>query len=110
MEAFFGPIGLRLDMGDEVYFNNGGHNNLRLRLGRPSAFDDGVRGDGCELAVSPVSAFLVRQNAENFPKSFVSTGRKRWFSRFEVFAPLSVSYNALDIRAMVRLSVAMKLH
>jgi hypothetical protein len=28
VEAFWGPIGVRLDIGDEVYFNNGGHNNL----------------------------------------------------------------------------------
>jgi hypothetical protein len=33
VEAFFGPIGLRFDIGDEVYFNNGGHNNLRLSFG-----------------------------------------------------------------------------
>jgi hypothetical protein len=32
-EAFWGPIGLRLDIGDEVYFNNGGHNNLRIAFG-----------------------------------------------------------------------------
>ena len=33
VEAFFGPIGLRLDVGDEIYFNNGGHNNLRIAFG-----------------------------------------------------------------------------
>jgi hypothetical protein len=33
VEAFWGPIGLRLDVGDEVYFNNGGHNNLRIAFG-----------------------------------------------------------------------------
>jgi hypothetical protein len=33
VEAFFGPIGLRLDVGDEIYFNNGGHNNLRVAFG-----------------------------------------------------------------------------
>jgi len=33
VEAFFGPIGLRFDIGDEVYFNHGGHNNLRLSFG-----------------------------------------------------------------------------
>ena len=32
-EAFLGPIGLRLDVGDEIYFNNGGHNNLRVSFG-----------------------------------------------------------------------------
>jgi hypothetical protein len=32
-EAFWGPIGVRLDVGDEVYFNNGGHNNLRIAFG-----------------------------------------------------------------------------
>ena len=32
-EAFFGPIGLRFDIGDEIYFNHGGHNNLRLSFG-----------------------------------------------------------------------------
>jgi hypothetical protein len=32
-EAFWGPIGLRLDVGDEIFFNNGAHNNLRVSLG-----------------------------------------------------------------------------
>src|ERR1700733_2645712 len=32
-EAFFGPIGLRLDVGDEIYFNNGAYNNLRITFG-----------------------------------------------------------------------------
>jgi hypothetical protein len=32
-EAFLGPIGLRLDVGDEIYFNNGTHNNLRVAFG-----------------------------------------------------------------------------
>ena len=33
VEAFAGPIGLRLDVGDEMYFNNGAHNNLRIAAG-----------------------------------------------------------------------------
>lgn len=32
-EAFWGPIGLRVDVGDEIFYNNGAHNNLRLSLG-----------------------------------------------------------------------------
>lgn len=32
-EAFFGPIGLRLDVGDEIFFNHGAHNNLRGTFG-----------------------------------------------------------------------------
>jgi hypothetical protein len=32
-EAFWGPIGLRVDVGDEIYFNHGGRNNLRLSFG-----------------------------------------------------------------------------
>lgn len=32
-EAFWGPIGLRIDIGDEIYFDNGGHNNLRISFG-----------------------------------------------------------------------------
>jgi hypothetical protein len=32
-EAFFGPIGLRVDVGDEMFFNNGAHNNLRVSFG-----------------------------------------------------------------------------
>ncbi|MGH9728284.1 MAG: hypothetical protein ACRD4V_06800 [Candidatus Acidiferrales bacterium] len=32
-EAFLGPIGLRLDVGDEIFFNNGTHNNLRVTFG-----------------------------------------------------------------------------
>jgi hypothetical protein len=26
-------VGLRFEMGDEIYFNNGGHNNLRITFG-----------------------------------------------------------------------------
>ena len=33
LEAHLGPIGLRLDVGDEIYFNNGSHHNLRLAFG-----------------------------------------------------------------------------
>jgi hypothetical protein len=33
VEAHVGPIGLRLDVGDEMYFNNGTHNNLRVTIG-----------------------------------------------------------------------------
>lgn len=32
-EAFFGPFGLRLDVGDEIYFNHGAHNNLVVGFG-----------------------------------------------------------------------------
>jgi hypothetical protein len=32
-EAFLGPIGFRLDVGDEIYFQNGAHNNLRASFG-----------------------------------------------------------------------------
>jgi hypothetical protein len=33
IEAFIGPVGLRADVGDEVYLNNGSHNNLRVTFG-----------------------------------------------------------------------------
>jgi hypothetical protein len=33
IEATFGPIGLRLEAGDEIYFNEGAHNNLRITFG-----------------------------------------------------------------------------
>jgi hypothetical protein len=33
VEANLGPVGLRLEFGDEVYFNSGAHNNLRITLG-----------------------------------------------------------------------------
>lgn len=33
VEGFIGPIGLRLDAGDEIYFKNGTHNNLRVTFG-----------------------------------------------------------------------------
>jgi hypothetical protein len=29
----WGAIGLRADVGDEIYFNNGTHNNLRVTFG-----------------------------------------------------------------------------
>lgn len=32
-EASLGPLGLRIEFGDLVYFNNGGHNNLRITFG-----------------------------------------------------------------------------
>ncbi|PYU27212.1 MAG: hypothetical protein DMG32_08150 [Acidobacteria bacterium] len=33
IEAYLGPIGLRLDVGDEIYFQSGPHNNLRITIG-----------------------------------------------------------------------------
>jgi hypothetical protein len=33
IEAYLGPIGIRLDVGDEIYFQNGAHNNLRITFG-----------------------------------------------------------------------------
>jgi hypothetical protein len=33
LQGHLGPIGLRLDVGDEIYFNHGAHNNLRVALG-----------------------------------------------------------------------------
>ena len=33
VEGRLGPIGLRLDVGDEMYFNHGAHNNLRVAFG-----------------------------------------------------------------------------
>lgn len=33
IEAFLGPIGLRVDVGDEIYFQSGVHNNLRVTFG-----------------------------------------------------------------------------
>jgi len=32
-EATLGPLGLRLEFGDSIYFNNGAHNNLRITFG-----------------------------------------------------------------------------
>jgi len=33
VEAALGPVGLRLEAGDEIYFNHGAHNNLRINFG-----------------------------------------------------------------------------
>jgi len=33
LEGRIGPIGLRLDVGDEIYFNGGTHNNFRAAFG-----------------------------------------------------------------------------
>jgi hypothetical protein len=33
LEGHLGPIGLRLDVGDEMYFNHGTHHNLRATFG-----------------------------------------------------------------------------
>jgi hypothetical protein len=32
-EATLGPLGLRLEFGDLIYFNDGAHNNLRITFG-----------------------------------------------------------------------------
>jgi hypothetical protein len=32
-EAFVGSIGVRAEIGDDIYFVNGAHNNLRVTLG-----------------------------------------------------------------------------
>jgi hypothetical protein len=33
VEAVLGPVGLRLELGDDIYFNSGAHNNLRVTFG-----------------------------------------------------------------------------
>ncbi len=33
LEGFMGPIGLRLEVGDDIYFDNGARNNLRVSFG-----------------------------------------------------------------------------
>jgi len=33
VEATLGPVGLRFEVGDEIYFNSGAHNNLRITFG-----------------------------------------------------------------------------
>jgi hypothetical protein len=33
VEGFLGPIGLGTEVGDEIYFKNGTHNNLRVTFG-----------------------------------------------------------------------------
>jgi hypothetical protein len=33
IEGRIGPIGLRLEVGDEIYFNSGTHNNFRASFG-----------------------------------------------------------------------------
>src|SRR5580692_3480690 len=33
VEASLGPVGLRLELGDDIYFNSGAHNNLRITFG-----------------------------------------------------------------------------
>ena len=33
IEASLGPVGLRFEVGDEIYFNNGAHNNVRITFG-----------------------------------------------------------------------------
>jgi len=33
VEGFWGPFGLRLDVGDEIFLNNGTFNNLRVTFG-----------------------------------------------------------------------------
>jgi len=33
IEGFIGPAGLRLEVGDGIYVNNGNYNNLRVTFG-----------------------------------------------------------------------------
>jgi len=39
-EAFLGPIGFRLDVGDEIYFNDRAHHNLRVTVGPTIRFSE----------------------------------------------------------------------
>jgi hypothetical protein len=32
-EAFAGPIGIRAEVGDDIYFDHGAHNNLKVSFG-----------------------------------------------------------------------------
>ena len=38
VEGRIGPVGLRLDVGDEIYFNHGTYNNLRISFGPTITF------------------------------------------------------------------------
>jgi hypothetical protein len=33
LEGHVGPVGLRFDIGDQMYFNSGTHHNLRMAFG-----------------------------------------------------------------------------
>jgi hypothetical protein len=33
VEGLMGPVGLRLEFGDDIYFDNGARNNLRVSFG-----------------------------------------------------------------------------
>jgi hypothetical protein len=33
LQAAIGPVGLRFELGDEIYFSHGGHNNFRVTFG-----------------------------------------------------------------------------
>ena len=33
IEAFAGPIGVRAEIGDNIFFNDGAHNNMRISFG-----------------------------------------------------------------------------
>jgi len=33
VEGFWGPFGMRLEVGDEIYFDNGARNNLKVTVG-----------------------------------------------------------------------------
>jgi hypothetical protein len=33
LEGRLGPVGIRMDVGDEIYFNNGAHHNLKVMFG-----------------------------------------------------------------------------
>ncbi len=43
VEGFIGPVGLRLEAGDEIYFNGGAHNNLRITFGPSIRHKGGIR-------------------------------------------------------------------
>lgn len=38
IEAFLGPVALRVDVGDEIYFADGAHHNLRVSVGPAISF------------------------------------------------------------------------
>ena len=74
MEAFAGPIGLRAEIGDDIFFNGGAHNNMRVTLVRSSASRECRSYGWLTCASLPAATMLPARHGKfrRFPK-FLST-------------------------------------
>jgi hypothetical protein len=64
IEGFIGPVGLRLDVGDEIYFNSGAHDNFRVTFGPVIRFWTAVSGGLAARALDSVERVERRSQSK----------------------------------------------